>query len=248
MSGMSGMCGRTGSRSSARWAAIAGAVMMGSAACSSHGSVSSAAGTTGSVGSVSGGSTSAAATSAAGSSGGTSAADSGGRSGSLTPPGTHLRTGQNATLGWVPPSDFSVTEAQKGYKLQIEVVSIEKGSADDLKNIQLDADQQGSTPYFVKVRIKALEAIPASVTDNPDATLDAIDDRGQQQGSVIFLGKFDRCDDADPPKPFGAGKSFETCLTYLMPGGGAITKMQWGSGPSTGDSVTPYFDKPVSWE
>lgn len=241
---------------SGRWMVVAGAVLLGCAACSSKGTVAAGSGTSGGGSGGSGGSTSAAAPASASGAASASAsgaasptATGGARTGGLTPPGTRLRAGQTATVGWVPPSMFSVTQAQQGYKLQVDVESIVKGTADDLKNIQLDADQQGSTPYFVKVRINALEAVPGTVTDNPAASLDAIDDRGQQQGSVIFLGTFDRCPDTDPPKPFGAGKSFESCLTYLMPGGGAITKMQWGDGPSgAGGDVTPYFDDPISWE
>ena len=43
------------------------------------------------------------------------------------------------------------------------------------------------------------------------------------------------------------GKSYTSCITYLMPGGGSIQKMQWNDGPAKGESVTPYFDKPVVW-
>ena len=54
-------------------------------------------------------------------------------------------------------------------------------------------------------------------------------------------------DDTSPPKPFANGKSYESCLTYLMPGGGSIQKVQWNSGPSKAGEVTPYFDDPIVW-
>ncbi len=78
-------------------------------------------------------------------------------------------------------------------------------------------------------------------------TLDAIDDRGQKQSSIIFLGTFSRCDDKQPPKPFANGKSYESCLPYLMPGGGSIQRVEWNNGPSKGDGVSPYFEHPIVW-
>ncbi len=167
-------------------------------------------------------------------------------SGGLTPPGTKLGMGDQAMVGWVPPSKFSATGAQTGYKLQVSVDKIEKGSIDDFKNIDLDADQKRSTPYYVSVTVKALEDVKTG-TDDPDISFDAIDDRGQEQGSVTFFGTFDRCDDTQVPRPFASGKSYESCITYLMPGGGSIDEVQWKSGPSKKNDVTPYFDKPIVW-
>jgi hypothetical protein len=57
--------------------------------------------------------------------------------------------------------------------------------------VQLKAGERNSTPYYVKVRIKALGSTPPPGTsDDPDVTLDAVDDRGQQQSNIIFLGTF----------------------------------------------------------
>lgn len=176
----------------------------------------------------------------------TTAADTAGGDGGLTPPGTRLALGERATAGWVPASSYSATGAQTGYRLQLSVDAIERGTIDDLKNIDLDPDQQRSTPYYVTVTVKALEDVKVG-SDDPDVTFDAIDDRGQEQGKVIFIGDFDRCEDADVPRPFTAGTSFESCLTYLMPGGGSIEEVRWGSGPSKRNEVTPYFDKPIVW-
>jgi len=91
--------------------------------------------------------------------------------------GTKLGFGTAATVGWVPPSRYSGTGAQKGYKLEVTVKGIERGT---------------------------------------------IDDRGQEQGSVTFIGTFERCDDTQVPRPFKRGSSYDSCLTYLIPGGGSI--------------------------
>lgn len=167
----------------------------------------------------------------------------------LTPPGTKLAFGQKAIVGWVPPGGSEGPGEHKGYKLQITVESIQKGTIADFKNVKLKAEEQHSTPYYVKVRMKALgkTAPKAPETTDPDVTFDAIDDRGQDQNNIIFLGTFARCDDKEPPKPFVNGRSYESCLAYLMPGGGSIQKVQWNSGPAKGDDVTPYFEHPIVW-
>jgi hypothetical protein len=165
------------------------------------------------------------------------------RSGGLTPPGTHLGFGQEATVGWVPLS----TTSGPSLRLQVTVESIEKGSIADFRNVDLNASESKSTPYYVKVRIKALSSTAPSGTDDPAITLNAIDDRGQQQESITFLGTFQRCNDNTPPKPFASGKSYESCLAYLMPGGGSIQSVQWNDGPAAANQVTPYFDHPIVW-
>jgi hypothetical protein len=167
--------------------------------------------------------------------------------GGLTPPGAHLAIGQMATLGWVPAETDLKPGAHKGLMIQVTIKSIEKGSIADFANVQLDASQKKDTPYYVKVHFAALGAVAPPRDSDPAITLDGIDDRGQTQSSLIFLGTFERCDDASVPKPFTKGKSYDTCLTYLVPGGGSIQKMQWANGPSNGTDVSAYFDKPVVW-
>jgi hypothetical protein len=125
--------------------------------------------------------------------------------------------------------------------------SIQKGTLGDFKNVQLDSAEKQTTPYYVKVRVTNLGATPPAGND-PDVTFRAIDDRGQAQPSVTFLGTFSRCDDKQPPKPFKRGASYESCLTYLMPGGGSITSVHWNDGPLDGKTVSPYFEKPIVWK
>jgi len=176
-----------------------------------------------------------------GASGGTTAA------GGLTSPGTHLAAGQPATVGWVPQSTIGASGHQTTLKLQVTVESIEKGTIADFKNVQLNASERKSTPYYVKVRIKALGNTAPKGTDDPAITFDAIDDRGQQQESVTFFGTFQPCDDTTLPRQFTNGKTYDSCLAYLMPGGGSIQKVQWADGPAKGEDVTPYFDHPIVW-
>jgi hypothetical protein len=168
-------------------------------------------------------------------------------SGSLTPPGTHLAFGGGATVGWVPPSQDTGTGAHRGLKLKVTVVSIQKGTMADFRNIQLDGNERNSTPYYVQLRVTALGSTPPPKDSDPAITFNAIDDRGQEQQSVTFLGTFARCDDPFPPKQFVSGKTYQSCRTYLIPGGGSIQKVQWDNGPSAANQVTPYFDRPIVW-
>jgi hypothetical protein len=174
-----------------------------------------------------------------------SAADngSGATGGKLTPPGTHLAFGQQAVVSWDPDDKGKV------FKLRVAVESIQKGSiAKDFKDVQLDAKDKGSTPYYVTVKMTALGSNPLHTDQTrPALAIHAMDDRGQEQGHVTFFGTFQRCDDPEAPKPFAAGKSFTACMTYLVPGGGSIKSVTWTDGPHGLNHVSKYYDNPVVW-
>jgi hypothetical protein len=165
----------------------------------------------------------------------------------LTPPGTHLGFGTAATVGWVPPTLDTGTGAHKGLKLQVTVESIQKGTIADFTNIDLNAAEKKSTPYYVRVRLTALGNVAPPKDNDPALTFTAIDDRGQQQDNVTILGTFQRCDDPSPPTSFANGKSYQSCLTYLIPGGGSIKSVEWKDGPAPADDVSAYYDRPVVW-
>jgi hypothetical protein len=167
--------------------------------------------------------------------------------GGLTPPGTRLGFGQLAKVGWVPPSQATGSGSHRGIRLQITVESIVKGTIADFKNVDLTPSERKATPYYVTVKITALGSTPPPGSDDPAITFNAIDDRGQQQQSITFFGTFQRCDEVSPPKPFTNGKSYSSCLAYLLPGGGSITSVQWDDGPAAANQVTPYFDHPIVW-
>ena len=165
----------------------------------------------------------------------------------LTPPGAHVAFGKPIEVGWVPPSKFNASGPRKAVPLQVTVDGIEKGSMSDLKNIKIEGAGPNATPYYIKVHVTNLGSTVTG-TDNPAIAFRAIDDRGQQQSSVTFLGTFQRCDDVLPPKPFSHDKSFDSCLTYLVPGGGSIQEVHWNDGPAPASGVSPYFEKPIVWK
>jgi hypothetical protein len=152
----------------------------------------------------------------------------------LTAPGTALTAGQTATVYYTPP----LTTGKK-FMLKVTVESIQKGTLADFNGIQLDAAQKASTPEYVKVRLSDLSPGNASASNNdPSVAINGVDNTGQQQQSVTFFGTFPRCNAVSAPQPFTRGKSFETCLTFLLPGG--ITKAAWIGTDS-------YINSPVTW-
>ena len=168
----------------------------------------------------------------------------------LTPPGTKLPLGKEAVVGWVPPGTYGKPGDREGIKLKVAVEAIEEASIDDFDEVGLEPDQEKSTPYYVKLKLESLgEGEDPSIAgiDEPDLSFAAIDDRGQEQGSITFLGDFPPCEDTTPPDSFDAGASYESCLSYLMPGGGSIDSIVWNNGPAKEQEVTPYFSEPIVW-
>jgi hypothetical protein len=169
--------------------------------------------------------------------------DGGGSSagGGRTEPGATLKLGEAAHVTYKP---LTATDDKNLFEVDATALKIEKGSIDDdFKNIDLDADQKSSTPYYVTVKIENTgKEIPlGDMEGDPDLKFAAVDDRGQEQGSITFIGDFERCVDADAPKPFTKGKSYESCLTYLVGGDGSITEVRWSGSDK-------YILKPVAWK
>jgi hypothetical protein len=156
--------------------------------------------------------------------------------GPKTAPGTRLALGETARVDIKPLSGD-----EKKRPIDVAVLKIEKGTIEDFKNVNLDADQKGATPYYVTVRVaNPAGEIPVK-TDDPDIRFAGVDDRGQEQRSVTFIGTFARCDDKNAPAPFTRGKAYQSCLTYLMPGGGSIEQVRW-------QGSDKYILKPVVWK
>jgi hypothetical protein len=157
--------------------------------------------------------------------------------GATAAPGTSLKTGASASV----PFATTLKSGKDGpsYKLTVQVQSMTKGTLADFNGIQLDATEKASTPFYVKAKITNLGPGKINTSDNdPGIQIEGVDKTGQTQQSVTFLGDFPKCDEKSAPNPMGVGSSFETCLTFLVPGG--ITKVAYTGTES-------YIDKPVTW-
>jgi hypothetical protein len=165
----------------------------------------------------------------------------------LTPPGTHLNFNEVATVGWIPPTVALKPGTHKALTFKVTVQSIEQGTIADFKNVDLNAKQKKETPFYVKVMVTAASSQTWKGDDDPAISFRAIDDRGQEQGSLTFFGDFPRCNEVNAPKPFTSGKSYESCFAYLLPSGASIKNVEWNDGPTPANGVSPYFDKPIVW-
>jgi len=156
-----------------------------------------------------------------------------------TAPGAELAVGATAHVTRKPLN--AAVGDERTFPMDVTVLKIEKGSIGDFKSMNLDANEKQSTPYYVKVRLAATAEGTLPADDDPDLGVRAVDDRGQEQPSITFIGDFERCDDTKPPKPFKRGKSYETCLAFLVGGDGSIEQAQWKGAPG-------YVLKPVVWK
>ena len=219
-------------------ALTATALALGAAACgstsSSGGGTQSASTSAGAPAPASTATSSAAAAATTSTSSAASAASAGG---STAAPGATFKAGQTAKVGF----DTTTKAGKPGpsYKLDVNVMSITKGSLADFNGIKLDANEKASTPYYVKVKMTSLGPGKMTTTDSdPAISVEGVDSTGQTQQSVTFFGDFPKCDEAETPNPLAVGKSFQTCLTFLVPGG--IRKVAYTGTES-------YITKPVTW-
>jgi hypothetical protein len=163
----------------------------------------------------------------------TSAASTGSKTKTATP-GTKLAVGQSATVPYRPPG---TTGSAKDSTIKVTVESVEKGTLSDFNGIQLDANQKASTPAYVKVHVTNLGPHTIDV-DGTSAAIQGVDNTGSTQQSVTFIGDFPRCPDKASTAPLAAGKGYDNCLTFLVPGG--IAKVAY-----TGTDA--YITSPVIW-
>ena len=210
-------------------ALAAAALAVGVAACGGSSSSSSSAGKAAAPAASSTSTTTASATTAA-----TTTSTTASSSGATAAPGTKLSIGQAAKVAFTPAGS---TDKSKASTLRVTVQSFDKGSLSDFNGIQLDANEKASTPVYVKVHVTNLG--PADIdVDSSAAAIEGVDNTGNNQSSVTFIGTFPKCPDAASTKPIATGKSYDDCLTFLVPGG--ITKVSY-------NGTNDYINSPVTW-
>ena len=156
-----------------------------------------------------------------------------------TAAGTKLALGTPAIVNYEPGGPPKPT-----YRLQLTVLSITKGSQADLNGVELEKAEQGQTPYYVSLRIQNVGSGDAAAEENqPTASFQATDDRGQQGQELTVLGTFRPCPNVTQPKHFTHGVTYQTCVIYMVGGGGSIVGEEW-----TGNGVDAYAENPIVWK
>jgi len=177
--------------------------------------------------------TSAAASTSSAAAGSSSKTTPAGASPAPAQPGASLAIGQTATVRFAPLA--SITKVTS--TLRVTVESVQRGTLADFNGIQLDASEKAGTPDYVTVAITNVG--PAAVSsDDASADIQGVDNTGNTQQSVTFIGDFPRCNDTSTGASLAPGHALHTCLTFLVPGG--ITKVAY-----TG--TEDYENSPVTW-
>jgi hypothetical protein len=212
-------------------AALAALALAGGVAACGGSSSSSSVGATGAASAAASSTTASTGAAATSTSASTTSASS---SGGVAAPGAKLAIGQTAKVPFTPAGS---TDKSKASNLQVTVQSFDKGSLSDFNGIQLDANEKASTPVYVKVHVTNLGPAPIDV-DSSAAAIEGVDNTGNNQSSVTFIGNFPKCPDAASTKPLATGKGYDDCLTFLVPGG--ISKVSY-------NGTNDYIDSPVTW-
>jgi len=142
----------------------------------------------------------------------------GGGGGKLTPTGTTLQVGQTAVVAYETKSLSKVTT-----KLAITIKSVKKGSIDDLKGFDLDAQTKVSQPFYITVSFKNVGGKPME-PGGIFGLINAQNTTGDELNRLTLLGGFSKCE-GTPPKKLGAGKAFTQCDLYLAPKGQDVSKV-----------------------
>jgi hypothetical protein len=159
--------------------------------------------------------------------------------GGTTAPGTKLTPGTPALVNYKP----GVNANSPTYRMQVTVVSIDRGSPSELNGVELEKAQQGQTPYYVHLRMRNEGAGNVAAEEiNPAAGFQTTDDRGQPGQELTILGKFRTCETGEVPKQFTKGVTWNTCNLYLVGTGGSIVSASW-----TGGGGEAYSEKPIVW-
>lgn len=161
-------------------------------------------------------------------------------SGGTTAAGTTLAEGATALVDYQPGDEpHSPT-----FRLQISVQSIKKGSKADLNGVELEKAQQGQTPYYVTLKIRNEGSGNASAEEgDPAAAFQATDDRGEEGQELSVIGNFRPCESGTQPKQFTKGVTYQTCVIYMVGGGGSIVSEKW-----TGSGGDAYSENPIVWK
>jgi hypothetical protein len=154
----------------------------------------------------------------------------------LTRPGSTLKLGQTAVVG------FSTTlkngKDGPSYTFAVTVESITPGSMSDFKDVSLTGVSKGDTPTYVKLRIANVgkRALKTSLGD-PAYSIGAVEGN-DVDGDLSLVGGFAPCPQVDTPSPFAPGHSFSTCQIFMEHG--TATRIGYDGSEST-------VDTPIVW-
>jgi hypothetical protein len=134
----------------------------------------------------------------------------------LTKAGTELAFGEPAVVAYHP-------NAQRSSVLSLTVNSVQTGRITDLAGFELGSTKT-STPYYVRVTVQNVGTGDLSRIAIP---IYAVDAKNQLVRPASFSTSFPRCPSTALPEGFGPGKTYQTCLVYLVEPPGTLVEMSY---------------------
>ena len=135
----------------------------------------------------------------------------------LTKAGTSLSFRQSAVVTYE-------ADSERHSALSLTVDSVTTGRISDLSSYQVDERTKRSRPYYVRVQVKNVGTGDLSRTAVP---LLAVNEGNALVQPSTFNNTFSPCPSTVLPAGFGAGKSYQGCLVYLIPEGGTLEQMSY---------------------
>jgi hypothetical protein len=120
-----------------------------------------------------------------------------------------------------PVSDNSTTTSP----LRLTVTAVRRGSINDLKDFQLDAQDKLGVPFYVTVRftnVGGRAVAPGGIF----GLITGYDAAGSEIDSISLIGDFPTCQ-GNEPNSLAAGASFTECEPYIAPPGDTITRIEY---------------------
>lgn len=135
----------------------------------------------------------------------------------LTKAGTTLDFGESASVAYEP-------NPERNTVLDLTVVSVQQGRIADLSSYDLDEQTKVSTPYYVEVTVKNVGDGDVGKSPIP---LWAVDQQNTLIQASTFTNQFSKCPSKALPTSFAPSAEVSTCLVYLVPDGGELTKVSF---------------------
>lgn len=152
----------------------------------------------------------------------------------LTEPGTRLDLKDSAVIAWQPRQDLVGV-------VDVAVTRIDETTVQaSLAGFDLDADDQRSTPYFVKLKVTNVGDTDLGARQLPVYFLDS---SGVLVAPTGVARDFEACPGGVLPGTFAPGDRTTSCLIFLVPEGKALQSITfrppdgvvplWWKGPIT---------------
>ncbi|WP_141012557.1 hypothetical protein [Nocardioides sambongensis] len=124
-----------------------------------------------------------------------------------TPPGAELALGRPATVPAGPEDATAVVE--------IVVDTIRKGTAADLRALDLGEQAKGYLPYYIGYTVTAVRDGKALRNTSVDEAIVGILPNGSGAQALRVIGDWAPCDGVSAPRGFADGDSYSSCVPYL---------------------------------